>query len=303
MTSAQTYLPAYPVREHRITAQDGLQLFVVEHGDPRARHTPVLCLPGLTRNSADFENLAARLAPRRRVICPDYRGRGKSNYDPQWRNYHPKTYVDDLRHILAALNLHRVVVIGTSLGGILAMAMSAAMPTHVAGAVLNDIGPEIDASGLARISAYLAAMRDLPPIGDWDAAAKALRKAVPDWPADSDVEWREAAMATFADFGDGRLRPNWDPAILTAIEQRPPAMPDLWPLFRGLATVPVTVVRGERSDILSKDTLAAMQAAMPAMISVTVPGVGHPAGLRTEAELNAIDDLLAAADGPGGSPA
>nr|WP_300500421.1 alpha/beta fold hydrolase [uncultured Rhodococcus sp.] len=143
-------------RERWLTAQDGLKLYFRDYqppggvtgGGPAASATPVLCLPGVSRNSKDFAPLAQRLSQGRRVICPDYRGRGRSQYDPDWSHYHPPVYVDDIRHLLCALGVHRVHVIGTSLGGILAMVMAVAMPGTVAGAVLNDIGPEIEISGL-----------------------------------------------------------------------------------------------------------------------------------------------------------
>src|SRR5262249_34199486 len=135
--------------------QDGLRLYFRDYGDPASERTPVLCLTGLTRNSADFHEVALRVAGERRVLAPDYRGRGRSAYDPDWRNYEPRIYVNDAAHLLAATGVERAVVIGTSLGGLLAMGLSVLRPTMVAGIVLNDIGPGLVGSGLARIMDYV----------------------------------------------------------------------------------------------------------------------------------------------------
>ena len=132
--------------ERCYTSQDGLTLYFRDYGREHRVKTPVLCLAGLTRNSNDFSRLAEQLSSDRRVICPDYRGRGKSDYDSNWRNYTSFTYMNDIRHLLSSLNLCRVFVIGTSMGGLMAMGMGAAMPTTLAGALINDVGPVIEKS-------------------------------------------------------------------------------------------------------------------------------------------------------------
>ena len=154
-------------RERHISAQDGLQLYWRDYGNALSPRLPVLCLSGLTRNSRDFTELAERLSLTRRVLCPDYRGRGFSARDPNWRNYEARTYLNDVLHVLTAADVHRAVVIGTSLGGLLAMALAVLRPTSVAGIVLNDIGPEITPGGLERILAYIGTNRPQP---DWDTA-------------------------------------------------------------------------------------------------------------------------------------
>src|SRR5690606_33321847 len=131
-------------REHQYGAGDGLRLYYRAYGDPDSPALPVLCLSGLTRNSRDFHHLAGRLAAGRRVICPDYRGRGCSARDPDWRSYPPRVYVDDILHLVVAANLHRFIVFGGWMGGLLAMGLAAARPTGLAGVVLNDVGPEIN---------------------------------------------------------------------------------------------------------------------------------------------------------------
>lgn len=284
------------VRTHSITAQDGLALFVRDYGRPDLSKTTVVCLPGLTRNSLDFEKLALSLANNRRIICPDYRGRGQSGYDANWRNYQPHTYISDLRHVLTALNIHRAAVIGTSLGGILAMAMTAAMPTVLAGAVLNDIGPTIEAAGLFRIREYIDAMRNLGPVDTLEKAAELLRQNLPDWPAETEAEWLEVARSTYRTVDDGHLIPNWDPAIMRPIDNQTEAALNLWPLFRGLGRLPVLAVRGETSDILSRETLEEMKATIPHMAALTVPGVGHAPALNTLEERGAIDRFLSNVD-------
>src|SRR5260221_4043182 len=130
-----------PFRGGRLGAQAGLALTSRDYGDPRPPRLPLVCLTGLTRNSADFADLADRHAGERRILCLDYRGRGRSAYDSDWRNYDPLIYVSDIAHLIAANDVHRAVVVGTSLGGVLTMALAVLKPTTLAAAVLNDIGP------------------------------------------------------------------------------------------------------------------------------------------------------------------
>ena len=270
-------------------ARDGLALYYRDYGGPLAGRPAVLCLAGMTRNSKDFHALARRLAEHRRVLCPDYRGRGRSAYDPEWRHYHPRTYVDDIRHLLAATGEHRVVVIGTSLGGLLAMAMAVAMPTAVAGAVLNDIGPEIGAEGLCTIIDY---MRDDRPMADWEAATRRLRDTLPGLPARTDEDWQAIARAVFREMPDGRVCFDWDPAVVRPLLRIRGEHPDLWPQFRALRRVPLLAVRGAESKILSEATLRRMADEVPSLARLTVAGVGHPPALDEKEVLEAIDALL-----------
>src|SRR5689334_21399825 len=166
-------MPAY--REGRVSVQDGLALYYRDYGDRLAGRTPMLCLSGLTRNSADFAALAERLSGDRRVICPDYRGRGRSAYDRDWRNYDPYVYISDISHLLTATGIGRAVIVGTSMGGLLAMGLAVLRPTLVAGVVLNDIGPDVASPGLARILQYVGV--DYPQ-SDWDTAIQIGRAHV-----------------------------------------------------------------------------------------------------------------------------
>ena len=278
-------------RECTYSSQDGLRLYYREYGDRLSSATPVLCLAGLTRNCKDFHDLALRLSAERRVLCPDYRGRGRSQYDRDWRRYVPRTYVDDLRHLLAAANVHEAVVIGTSLGGILAAAMAVAMPCAVAGAVLNDIGPDIEPRGMARLIAYL---RDDRPQPDWAAAACHLRETLPDLPVHGEEGWLAFARNTYREGDDGRLTFDWDPALIKPL-LRGGGDTDLWPVFRVLRRVPVLAVRGAKSDVLGAATFARMAEELPGLAQISVPGVGHVPDLVQPDTLEAIHALLARA--------
>ncbi|MSO55044.1 MAG: alpha/beta hydrolase [Rhodospirillales bacterium] len=276
-------------RERFFTSQDGLRLYVRDYGEPRRDQPTLLCLPGVTRNSKDFHRLATRLASSWRVLCPDYRGRGASDSDPDWWNYQPRTYLDDIRHLLVAFNIRRGAIIGTSLGGILAMAMAVVFPTMVAGAALNDIGPTLESRGLGNIVTY---MKDDRPMADWPAAVLRLRTTFPDLPAKTDADWLMLARMVYREDSNGRVVFGWDQAIVKPILRGVP-LSDLWPLFSALGDRPTLVLRGARSSVLSEDTVQRMKAKLPALRSVTVPDVGHtPALTEPEAE-TALDEFLA----------
>jgi len=278
-------------REGHIRAQDDVELYYRDYGDPLASPTPVLCLAGLTRNSKDFHDLARRLAARRRVVCPDYRGRGRSSYDPHYRNYGPEGCVRDVLDLLAALNLHRVVVVGTSFGGILAMALGAARPTVLAGVVLNDIGPELAAEGAERIAGYVGT--DVRH-ADFEAAARALKAqfhtAYPDL---DDRQWLDFARRTFVPDDNGSLRLDYDLALGRMLRNDAGTRPDLWPFYGSLAKVPVLAIRGALSDVLSEETFERMAEVKPDLVRVTVPNRGHVPLLDEPECVKALDDFLA----------
>ena len=283
--------PAYS--EHRYSAQDGLSIYYRDYGPKRGGKTPVVCLPGLTRNCRDFHALAKTLMDERRVICPDIRGRGSSARDPDWNNYHPVVYVNDVKHMLAALNLHKVFVIGTSMGGIMAMIMGAVMPTSIAGALINDVGPEIDDDGLDDIVEYVH--RADKVFKDWQEAADFLKSCFPNMPGMDDNAWLRAVKRTCRERPDGTVVHDWDPAIAKPLESQRGSV-DLWPLFKSLGHVPVMVVRGGESDILSAETLAQMQEALPHLVPVTVPGMGHAPMLNEPQIPEPLNAILATVD-------
>jgi len=282
-------VPDAAYRERRFAAQDGLQLYFRDYGDPDSAATPVLCLGGLTRNARDFDALARRLAGERRVLCLDLRGRGRSDYDPDWRNYVPATYLNDIAHLLAVAGVHRVVVVGTSLGGVLAMAMGAAMPSALAGAVLNDIGPEIERGGLDPILSYVRVDRPQP---DWESAVRTIRTLLPDLAFQDEAMFEAMARNTWREGGDGLLHFDWDVNIVRPALADGGATADLWPFFRGLRRVPLLAFRGAASTILSADCFARMAGERPDAGMVTVPRTGHAPTLGEPECIAALDAFL-----------
>lgn len=272
---------------------DGLMLFYREYPAQSSDRLPVMCLPGLTRNSRDFEALALRLQRAgRRVLTPDLRGRGRSQYDPNWANYHPGTYLGDLERLQAAAEAQRVVIVGTSLGGILAMLIAATRPQALAGAVLNDVGPEIASEGLQRISKYVGRHT---PVGNWEEAAAQARATYGlALPGLTDEEWLDFARRSYVDV-DGVPRLDMDPMIGEAVRAAPAgAAPDLWPAYAALGPLPALALRGELSDVLSEATFERMGREKPDLRRVSVAGRGHPPLLDEPECLAAIDEFIAA---------
>ena len=270
-------------------SDDGLVLFYRDYAPDRPG-TPVLCLPGLTRNSRDFEDLAPHLCVTRRVLAPDLRGRGLSAHDPDWRHYHPATYVSDVFTLLDHAGIGRVIVVGTSLGGIVAMRMAVRAPARLAGIVLNDIGPEIAPAGLARISAYTGR---LPPVRSWEEAVAQTREIYGDWwPGLADERWRRMARRAYREGEDGVPRLDIDPAIGAALREAGPQSGDPWAVFDALRDLPTLVLRGACSDVLSEETLAEMRKRKPDLIAVTVADRGHVPLLDEPEALDAIDQFV-----------
>ena len=271
---------------------DALRLHYRDYQPPPAAapRLPVLSLPGLTRNSRDFEALAPHLQRTRRVLSPDLRGRGRSDRDPNWRNYQPAVYLQDIAALLVDAGVDRVVIVGTSLGGLLAMLLGAANPAAVAGIVLNDIGPEIDPRGGARIAGYVGRN---PPVRSWDEAVAQARStygvALPDLP---DSIWPVLARRSFVEV-DGVPRLDMDPMIGEAVRSAAAGPhPDLWPVYAALRAIPMLAFRGVLSDVLSAETFARMARENPALVAVDVPGRGHPPLLDEPVCLAALDSFL-----------
>jgi len=285
-------MTASPFREQRWASADGLELFCRVYEPGVARALTVLCLPGLTRNSRDFETLAPHLAARYRVVCPDLRGRGLSARDPKWQNYHPGTYLADLQRLMQTLDLARVAIIGTSLGGLLAMMLGATAAERVAGIVLNDVGPEIDPKGIERIKSYTGM---LPPVGSWEEAIRQLRLVYGNaWPGLGDEMWSTLARRSYRADASGIPVLDCDPHIGDALRAAPPAAPEgFWPVFARLGAVPMLVIRGALSDILSVRTLERMQREKPDLERVIVGNRGHVPLLDEPEVLDAIDRFMA----------
>ena len=279
--------------EHYFRSADGLNLYYRDYGGPSDSSpvcTPVICLPGLTRNSRDFEELANYLSDRRRVITIDFRGRGYSDYDPNWQNYHPLTYVDDVWTLLDQLGINRVIVIGTSLGGLCAMVMAAQQCDRVAGVVMNDIGPDIDPVGQARIDAYTGR---LAPVTSWEEAADQTQATYGQWlPGLTRGDFMRIAKRAFREIECNVPRLDMDVNIGRAIREVGAQKGDPWKLFSALQETPVTVLWGELSDILTLGIVEKMKLAKPDLDVVPVANRGHVPLLDETESLAAIDALL-----------
>lgn len=271
---------------HRISASDGLPLVVKEWRDGDAR-PPLLCLPGIVRTSGDFADIAQILGAYRRVVSLDYPGRGQSGRARDVHRYGPEACLRDVLDVCAALHLHKLIAIGTSFGGLLSMGLAAARPTLFRGVVLNDIGPDIAGDGTEFVRQFIGNNAAFP---DLDSAAAYLREMLPSMSIDDADGWRAMAALTYVPDEDGRLRPSWDTRIARLLDGQ---TPDLWPLFGGLAHLPLLLVHGEASNLLLPATVAKMQEARPDMIVTRLPGVGHA---PTLAEPDAIAALRAFLD-------
>ncbi|MEG3182228.1 alpha/beta hydrolase [Sphingomonas sp. LT1P40] len=269
---------------------DGLRLHYRDYpGD--AAQVPLLCIPGLTRNARDYEALAARFAGERRVIAVDLRGRGESGYTKDPMTYVPLTYLQDLEALIGELKLNRFVAIGTSLGGILTMLMASTNPDRIAGAVLNDVGPEIESAGLGRIRGYVGKANWHPT---WMHAARAVAESNADVYPGYDIEdWLAMAKRLYRLNSAGRIVLDYDMKIAEPF--RVPgneAGPDMWRAFDGLKGKPLLVVRGERSDILSGATAAAMRERVTGCELLTIAETGHAPTLNEPEAVMAIGRLL-----------
>ncbi len=280
----------YPEDSGYYKSHDGLNLYYRDFGGANPG-TPVICLPGLTRNSRDFEDLAVRLGDRRRVLTMDFRGRGYSDYDPEWKNYHPGTYVQDVWTFMDTLGIERTVVIGTSLGGLCAMAMAAMNVERLAGVVINDIGPEINPAGIERVKQHAGCV---PPVKSWDEAVEQTRMIYGDsFPGLSEDDWRRMAWRAYREIESDVPRLDMDNMIGEAIRTVKPQSDDPWPFFEALADVPTTLLWGVMSDMLTRDIVDKMQARKPDLQVVEVPNRGHVPLLDEPESVAGIDELLA----------
>lgn len=272
-------------------SNDGLRLHYRDYAGPKDRPV-LLCMPGLTRNARDFDGLAARLAGEWRLIVVDLRGRGESAYARDPMTYVPLTYLQDLEVLLRQLDVPRLVLIGTSLGGILAMLLATAERGRVVGAVLNDVGPEIDPAGLARIRGYVGKGSWHPT---WMHAARAVAEANSTaYPTYDIQDWLGMAKRLYRLNSNGRIVLDYDMRIAEPF--RVPgneAGLNMWSALDALAEVPVLIVRGECSDILSDDVAQRMRARLPQSELVTIPATGHAPTLDEPEATIALDRLLA----------
>jgi pimeloyl-ACP methyl ester carboxylesterase len=273
------------------SSRDGLRLHYRDYTG-REDRPPVICLPGLTRNARDFEGLATRLAGEWRVLCPELRGRGDSAYARDSASYNPMQYAEDLTALLEETGIGRFVAIGTSLGGLLTMLLAYTGPQRIAAALLNDIGPDIEEAGLARIRGYVGQGRSF---STWMHAARAIeesqRIAYPDYRID---DWLAMAKRLMVLSDNGRIVFDYDMKIAQPFAEGG-AVPgvDMWPALDALGGRPLLFIRGELSDVLSAATLDAMLKRLPGAEAVTVARVGHAPTLDEPEVQAAIDRLLA----------
>lgn len=291
--------PAFVSRFY--TSADGLTLHARDYGPADSRALPVVCLPGLARTAADFDVLARRLAaggpaaPARRVLALDYRGRGLSDWDPDWHHYDIAVEHGDILAVLAGAGIESAAFVGTSRGGLHVMVLATQKPALLRAAVLNDIGPVVENEGLRRISGYVG---KLPQPASWAEAAALFRSMNgARFPALSEADWDAYAHLTLQE-KDGRLVARYDPALMKTFEgvdlDKPG--PTLWPQFDALAPIPLLVIRGANSDLLSQATFEEMARRHEGAEALLVPGQGHAPLLLDAPTVSQIVGFIARAD-------
>ena len=268
---------------------DGLRLYYRSYPASQPGWLPVLCLPGLTRNSRDFAALAEHLSARHEVLAADLRGRGLSAWDSDSSHYQLSTYVEDVWSLLDSRGVQRVLVVGTSLGALMGMAL-ATRPDRIAGVVLNDAGPELDLVGLLRIAGYAG---KLPPVGTWAEAAAQTKgvnqAALPDL---TDAQWLDYARRGYRENAAGVPAPDMDPQIAAGFKNPPTGPLQMWPLYAQIKGVPMLVIRGALSDLLGAATVARMAREKPDLEQLTVANRGHVPLLDEPECRTAIDAFL-----------
>lgn len=279
--------------EHTWRSRDGLTLYARVYGAASPGKLPVICIPGLTRNSRDFEEVAPWIAARgRQVFAVDLRGRGGSDRAVDPRTYNPRTYAIDMLALLASIGAERAIFVGTSLGGLVMMSLAMASPRAIGGGVMNDVGPRVAKAGLARIRSYVGKTAPVETWEDAAAYAKAINGvAFPDMAPDA---WAAVARRLFRD-ESGRPVLDYDPHIF-----RPASplltwltRPLLWSAFRRLGRAgPLLLIHGELTDILDSSTIGRMQASAPRMRTASVPRIGHAPALSEPQAQAAMADLL-----------
>ena len=278
-----------------VVTRDNLRLHYLDIGpsSDRTSATPVLCLPGLTRNGRDFFPLAATLMDTRRVLILDARGRGRSDYATDSRHYRAEVDLDDVMQFLVAVGIERAVTVGTSFGGLMALALATFRPGVLAGLVLNDIGPSV---GWKAVDDLLKAFSDEQPLSDWTEAASELKRIIPELGFKDDALWLHAAKATWREGPDGRLRMDFDARLARVWRNRGVGEHDLWSLWTAARLIPTLALRGQISGVLTEETVARMKATKPDLRTATVPGVGHAPSLIEPESHAALSALLVDVD-------
>jgi pimeloyl-ACP methyl ester carboxylesterase len=282
--------------EREWTSRDGLKLHARDYaGGSSGCRLPVICLHGLTRNSKDFDEVAPRVAANgRRVLALDMRGRGRSAWDPNPDNYQPRVYARDVLDLMDKLGIARAVFVGTSMGGLITIAVAAIRSRAVAAAILNDVGPEVGQAGIERILSYAG---QPATIETWDDAVDYVRRTnAVAFPDHSAADWQAFARRTFRD-DNGRPALDYDPAIAIPLAKGQVKTRSLLAtyLFRRLARRrPTMLVRGELSDLTTAEIAGRMKRSAPRLKVVAIPGVGHAPMLTEPEAISAIDEFLRA---------
>ncbi|MEH6757724.1 MAG: alpha/beta hydrolase [Parasphingorhabdus sp.] len=283
MTQTQDYEDRY------WESEDGLTLHYRDYPGNDAK-TPIICVPGLTRNARDFAHLGDWLKGDRRIIMVNLRGRGDSDYAKDSATYNVKTYVNDIVTLMDEIKLPKAVFIGTSLGGVVTMIMAASHPEKVAGVVINDIGPEIDQSGLDRISENVGQGRSFDT---WAHAARDKAEESGDIHPDYRLnDWIAYAKKLYRMNSSGRIKLDYDMKISEPFERKGGSNVVLWRALETLSNVPTLILRGESSDLFSDATARKMLEKLNKAELVTVPRVGHAPTLEEPTSLDAIAALL-----------
>jgi pimeloyl-ACP methyl ester carboxylesterase len=297
MTASQATHRSATFEDIYFTSRDGLQLYARHYPAPASHRRPVVCLPGITRNSRDFHVLASALSSHpdtaRPVYALDLRGRGRSEHDADGKSYAVPVEMLDVLDFLTLRSLSGVALVGTSRGGLIAMVMAAAEPTALGAVVLNDIGPVLEVDGLARISGYVGRT---PLPHSWADATRLVKDLnARQFPRVDDKEWGEIARQLFNE-NDGKPVPGYDPKIAASMSVLTGAPPALWPQFEALKRVPLMVLRGENSDILSAATVEEMRRRHPRITAHTVRWEGHAPWLRDAHTIDAVASFIASCD-------
>lgn len=280
---------------------DGLKLHAKVIGPDNSGALPVLCLPGLTRTTDDFDDIARAIATDpttpRRVVAIDYRGRGLSDYDPDPAKYAVPVELGDVLTVAASQGIPRAILLGTSRGGLISMALAAVQPQLLAGVILNDIGPALEMDGLMKIKGYIA---NPPPRTTWDEAARGLKELFASvFPLLTDAEWMAWARRAFREKAGGGLERTYDLKLAHTLDGLDPSnpLPQVWELFDKLADVPLMLIHGKLSDLLSPQGVKDMIARRPDIDLVEVPDQGHAPLLADKPTVDRIVAFCARCDG------
>lgn len=275
-------------------SSDGITLAYRDSGDvyPGITRPPVICIPGMTRNGKDFAGLSSWLSSSHRVLRPDLRGRGASEWSPDPLKYVHATYVEDLRRLLDHCDISQAILIGTSLGGVLAMRLAAASPNRVAAIILNDIGPGSTGGDAKAIQTFL---REATPAESWGHAAALSRERFQNtYPRWRDEDWRRFSRALYTEREDGAVVPDYDPSMAAPFERGiADDNDDLWDIFGKLTAVPILLIRGALSSILTPQMVDRMAVNHPTLSTIEIPNVGHAPILTERTAVDAIGSFLA----------